>query len=73
VTSYTEAFGLVDGKAVPGVTELRDYTLPAGWRREVVSVASGKLPTPIDPTVDRHGPTSAGRCALYGGSVQWKD
>lgn len=72
MTSHTEVEGLIDGKVVPGAT-LRDHTLPHGWRREVIAVASGPLPTPIDPTVDRHGPTSAGRCALYGGSVQWKD
>lgn len=60
-----------DGKVVSGQTVLRDPQ--TGDEFDVIAVASGPLPTPIDPTVDRHGPTSAGRCALYGGSVQWKD
>lgn len=60
--------GLANGKVDAGVTLLRDPQ--TGWLYDVLHVASGKLPTPIDVTVDRHGPSAAGRCAMYGGPVR---
>lgn len=56
---------MVDGKIVVDET-LPDWTLPRGWERVVVSVVSGRLPTPIDPTVGPKGAGGMERCALYG-------
>lgn len=59
----TELFGLdSDGKLIAGWTEVRT---PWGEWRTVVKVTSGRMPTPIDPTV-RSGQGTAERCALYG-------
>lgn len=68
----TEAFRLGDdGKVIPGVTVLRDPQ--TGEEYVVTDVASGKLPTPIDLTNELHGPSAAGRCAIYGGPVRSKE
>jgi hypothetical protein len=65
----TETDGLLDGKAVPGVTVLKDTR--TGQEYLVTAVASGKLPTPIDASADRRG-SSAERCALFGSRAKWK-
>jgi hypothetical protein len=65
----TETFHLAaDGKVIAGVTELRDPQTGAIYL--VTDARSGKLPTPIDPTVDRYGLSAGGRCAMYGGPVR---
>ncbi len=46
---------------------LDDWQAPRCYVTEVVSIASGPLPTPIDLTVPRGG-SSAERCVLFGGT-----
>ncbi len=50
---------------IPGKTILHDWSL---GDLEVVEVTSGKMPTPIDPTVPSTG-HSTGACALFGGTT----
>lgn len=57
----------IDGKLRAGET-LRDHTLPAGYRREVVSIVSGRMPTPEDLTSPMRG-SATEMCALHGGSA----
>lgn len=63
-----EAFDLVNGKAIPGTSWLRDTSV--GMSYDVLSVTSGQMPTPIDLTVDKYGHSAAGRCAMYGGPIR---
>jgi hypothetical protein len=60
----SETRQLVDGKAVPGVTVLVDPQ--TGQEFDVVDVASGRMPTPMDPQGARYG--SGERCALSQGA-----
>lgn len=66
----TEAYGLVDGKVQAGWTVLRDPQ--TGQLYDVLDVRSGKLPTPLDLSLGIHGPSSAGRCSLFGGPAKWR-
>jgi len=56
-----------NGKLSPG-ERLHDPHSDRGCVTVVVSVMSGRLPTPIDTTVPRGG-SSTGSCALFGGSA----
>jgi hypothetical protein len=58
---------MTDGKLDTG-DRIRDPQ--TGEWREVLAVTSGRMPTPIDPTVPSRG-SSAERCAIYGGSSRW--
>lgn len=57
-----------NGKLVVGEI-LPDWQCRSGYVTEVVSVVTGRLPTPIDISSPRWG-SSAEKCAIYGGGAR---
>lgn len=56
-----------DGKLRTGEV-LDDWQAPHGYVTEIVSITSGRMPTPIDLNSPMRGSSASEACALFGGS-----